>query len=240
MMNYMRARAQKPEMDTPDTPIRFIASTEGVKSDGMELKMEDWSLDRFLQHPVILYAHDYAGANLPIGTGVPSFSDRNLMIDVTFDRDDEFAMRVRQKTVKGMMGGSVGWEQVARDGKPKNELLEFSVVPIPLDPAALPQRAQRGLADLGRQLAQLAGDEPWDFWPKEDGAMPIEQRIGKVLSARNLADLQQAISLIETVIERAKKEDKTAETEAEPEPERTVELDGVAKEWAETLTRMGV
>jgi hypothetical protein len=239
MIQFMRAFAQRAETDAPDMPVRFIASTEGVKSDGVDLRMEDWSLDRFLQHPVILYAHDYAGGNLPIGTGQPSFANRNLMIDVTFDRDDEFAMRVRAKTVKGMMGGSVGWEQVARDGKPKNELLEFSIVPIPLDPAALPQRAQRGLADLGRQLAQLAGDEPWTFWEK-DSADGIEARIGAVLSARNLADLEQAVSLIKTVIERAKKEDKAEE---QPEPERSdtvVDVTGAAREWAESLTRMGV
>ena len=238
MIQFIRAIAQRAENDAPDLPVRFVASTEGVKSDGVDLRMEDWSLDRFLQHPVVLYAHDYAGANLPIGTGQPSFANRNLMIDVTFDTADEFAMRVRAKTVKGMMGGSVGWEQVAREGKPKNELLEFSIVPVPLDPAALPQRAQRGLADLGRQLAQLAGDEPWDFWPKE-GDMPIEQRIGKVLSARNLADLEQAISLIQTVIERAKKEEKQ---EAEPEPERTitVDLDDTAQAWLNTLRTMEI
>ena len=64
--------------------------------------------------------------------------------------------------------------------------------------------------------------------------MPIEARIGKVLSARNLADLEQAISLIQTVIERAKK--KQAEPEKKPEPEREaaagpVGFGAIAREW---------
>ena len=124
--------------------------------------MEDWSLDRFLQHPVILLSHLYTGDVLPIGTGVPSFEGRNLMMDVTFDVDDPLAMRVRQKVRRRMMGASVGWEQVTVNGKVKNELLETSIVSVPLDRDALPVRAQRGLVDLGRQLAPLAGDEPWD------------------------------------------------------------------------------
>jgi hypothetical protein len=215
--------------------------------------MEDWLLDRFLQHPVILYAHDYSGNTLPIGTGAPGFEGRNMVMSVAFDVDDEFAMKVRAKTIKGMMGASVGWEQVLRDGKPKNELLEMSIVPIPLDPAALPQRTQRAMADLGRQLAQIAGDDSPDFWQTGDMA-DIDKRIGAVLSARNLADLEQAISLIQTVIERAKKQEDKAEDKPEPErlahvvmdgeekdvPYTTIDLTGVAREWAESLTRMGV
>jgi hypothetical protein len=207
----------------PAAPVRFLASTENLLQDGMALKMEQWSLDRFLQHPVILYAHDYTGATMPLGTGTPSFEDRNLVMAVQFDQDDEFAMRVRAKTLKGMMGASVGWEQTLKDGKTRNELLEMSVVPIPMDPAALPMRAQRGLADLGRQLAQLAGDDAFDFWQGSDPMDNVETRIGKVLSARNLADLQQAITLINGVIDRAGKEEKTAEET--PEPERSVEID---------------
>lgn len=233
---YVVDRANIPQ--DAELPIKFIASTEGVKSDGMELRMEDWSLDRFLRHPVILYGHQYQGDILPIGTGVPSFEGRDLTMSVRFDSADPFAMRVRDKVLKGMMGASVGWEQVLQSGKPRNELLEMSIVPVPLDAAALPQRAQRAYADMARQLAQLAGDEPWSFW--QDGDM--DTRIGKVLSARNLADLRNAISLIQTVIERAETEGKTDEAgkKQDEDEERVVKLDGVTAEWAAALTRMGV
>jgi hypothetical protein len=162
-MQYIRAYTDKASIsDKPEDPIRFIASTEGLKADGADLRMEDWLLDRFIKHPVILYAHDWGGTNLPIGTGQPSFENRNLIMDVRFDVDDPFAMRVREKTRKGMMGASVGWKDVQRDGKRFNELLEMSVVPMPLDADCLPTGSARALA-LATEYAQLedaTGEQP--------------------------------------------------------------------------------
>ena len=41
-------------------PIPFIASTEGLKRDGKDLKAADWRLERFNdKYPVILFGHDY-------------------------------------------------------------------------------------------------------------------------------------------------------------------------------------
>jgi len=145
MINYLRAYPDLREqtLNDEDGPIRFVASTEGVKADGQNLLVDKWILSRYEKHPVVLYAHDFLGKNLPIGTGQAAVENRTLMIDVTFDSEDEFAMRVRRKTVKGMMGGSVSWNS----SKEGNELLEFSVVPIPLDPDALPVRQQRSYQD---------------------------------------------------------------------------------------------
>jgi len=291
MTQYLRAYAAEGASDDPEQPIRFVASTEGVKSDGVDLRMEDWSLDRYIRHPVVLYAHDFMGEHLPIGTGAPSFEGRNLMIDVTFDRDDAFAMQVRGKVRKGMMGGSVSWDTQPREGKRVNELLEFSIVPVPLDPNALPQRQRLAWADMGRELLAMAEDG--DAWQETAAAMvdlyldrsrtsdaerrkeynrvarlyrladktPPEflryadlaalgeaelaglfvegeaemladrfMRTGKVLSARNLGDLEQAIALINGVIARAKKEAETEEPQDE-EPERS----GVSEEDAKRL-----
>ncbi len=256
-MRYMRAvRAEADGL--PDHTLRFVASTEGDKGDGFDLKMEEWSLDRYLRHPVVLYAHDYQGSNLPIGTGRPFFENRALMIDVTFDADDPFALRVEDKARKGMIAGSVGWDTVVRDKVPKNELLEFSMVPVPMDPAALPVRMRvyddttnavwRGvavaMADLFRpecgytdgerraiynkldQLYRLLSREAPEFRPLRDVAAfgeaeyrglflegepelvpQLFMRVGAMLSARNLADLESARDLIDGVISRAKKED---------------------------------
>jgi hypothetical protein len=262
--------------DEPDAPIVFVASTEGKKADGADLRMEDWTLDRFLQHPVILYAHDYMGHNLPIGTGEPYFEERNLMMRVRFDsEEDEFADRVRRKTLKGMMGGSVGWsDRKDGGGKVRHELLEFSIVPVPLDAAALPVYGARAM-ELATEYAKLteettdetqseaeaqwreasaamvdlftrcaddaddgerqkrynallpkyrrAGKTPPEFLPAkhvaalspdelrglflagEEAAMPeLDTRAGQVLSSRNRGDLEQAMTLIQGVLDRAK------------------------------------
>ena len=289
----LRAYADKASIsDNQDAPIRFVASTEGLKSDGADLKMEDWSLDRFLKHPVILYAHGYVGDNLPIGTGAPSFEGRDLMMDVTFDTDDDFAQRVRRKTVKGMMGASVGWSPIQRDGKRINELLEMSVVPVPLDADSLPvfgARAMQLLTELAnlddepdeaeaqwREAAaamvdlytccaddaddgerqkrynallpryRRAGKTPPEFLPiqhvaalspdelrglflaGEEVPMPIpEIRAGQVLSARNRGDLEQAMSLIQGVIDRAKKEEPEEPKDQEPERSASADLQAI-------------
>lgn len=300
MTQYLRAFAAEGASEDPNAPIRFIASTEGVKADGQDLRMEDWALDRYIKHPVVLYAHDYMGNNLPIGTGQPSFDERDLIIDVTYDTADEFAMRVRAKALKRMIAGSVGWDTLLREGKRINELLEFSMVPVPMDPDALPTRQRTAWADMGRELLSLAEDgDTWtdtaaamvdlyldrsrtsDAERRKDynrtarlyrlagktapeflrfdalAALGVDEiaglflegeaemlpdkfvRVGKVLSARNLGDLEQAIALVNGVIERAKKEDPDMmedEEEDDPmmpgkkkkkmgEPERTVEID---------------
>jgi len=54
-------------------PIRFVASTEGVKRDGKDLSADDWLLDDYRANPVVLWAHDYVGRTLPIGKGVGVF-----------------------------------------------------------------------------------------------------------------------------------------------------------------------
>lgn len=159
-MEFLRAFYVRSEGTGPEDPIRFVASTEGVKSDGIDLRMEDWSLERYLRHPVVLYAHDFMGRNLPIGTGKPFFEERVLMIDVSFDTEDDFAMRVRSKTMKGMMGGSVSWDRVSVGDEKRNELLEFSVVPVPLDPNSLPVRQKRGVEDWLKWLYEVMEDEP--------------------------------------------------------------------------------
>lgn len=181
MTNFVRAYLDRASLPTDDAgPVVFIASTEGRKKDGYDLRMEDWALDRFLQHPVVLYAHDYMGRNLPIGTGDPYFEERRLMMRVQFDSEDEFAMRVRQKTIKGMMGGSVGWDDVKNgDGRVRRELLEFSIVPVPLDSDSLPVMGARAL-DLATEYANLddstAPCTDDDLWPHVAAAMAAVMR----------------------------------------------------------------
>lgn len=290
MTKYLRAYVDRAALsEDPAAPIVFTASTEGVKSDGVDLRMEDWTLDRFLKHNVILFAHDYSGRTLPIGTGEPFFQDRNLMMRVHFDcEDDEFAAKVKRKTEKGMMGGSVGWQAVKGEGGRKlHELLEFSIVPIPLDADSLPVFGARAM-ELMTELATLddepdeaeaqwrevaaamvglftccaddaddgerqtrynallpryrrAGKTPPEFLPAkhlvgltadelrglflagEEVTMPIpEIRAGQVLSARNRGDLEQAMTLIRGVLDRAKTEKAEDEEPKDQEPERSV------------------
>ena len=156
-MPYIRAYAADVPTDAPDDPakpVTFVASTEGIKVDGFDLKADEWDLSRYMQHPVVLWAHDLIGRNLPIGTGTPWFDGSRLMVDVAYDTDDDFAMKVRNKARKRMIAGSVEWLRESD----KNVLLEFSNVPLGLDPASLPARQVRGWRALLEEIERGVSD----------------------------------------------------------------------------------
>jgi 2'-5' RNA ligase len=136
-------------------PVPFVASTEGVKRDGKNLRAGDWVLNRYDKYGPVLFGHDYNGAKaLPIGLGRALVDGHALKIDVTYDVDDPFAMRVRSKAIRGMMAGSVGWDR--RNGK--NELIEFSNVNVPIDPDALPAIQRAGLRAMRLEIDEALGD----------------------------------------------------------------------------------
>ena len=68
--NYLRAyRADGPVTDGggsggDDAPMTFVASTAGVKRDGLEIDQSRWDLGPFRNNPVVLWAHDYASRPL--------------------------------------------------------------------------------------------------------------------------------------------------------------------------------
>jgi hypothetical protein len=191
---------------------------------------------------VVLYGHDYRGQiALPIGLGKNArLESRQLHIDVHYDTDDKFAMRVRGKAIKGMMAGSVGWER--RNGK--NVLKEFSNVNIPTDFDSLPQIQRAGLRAMALDIEGALGDEDplKDLVyqvktmvigelgrestaekedegelmekpkKKEDGEKKeIKARAGAVLSKTNRDDLQEALALIQGVIARSEPQNDSEE-----------------------------
>lgn len=165
MPTYLRAYRAQDVSQEMGTPIRFVASTEGVKRDGLEVGIEAWELGNYKRNPVFLWAHDYFGRTLPIGRAEAFVDGERLMADVTFDPDDEFAVSVERKYRKGFLNAvSVGWDTLAfepsknpdtRGRVLKAELLDISAVPVPGDPDALKERQLRGLQELGTVLSRL-------------------------------------------------------------------------------------
>lgn len=147
-----RQANMKDLLDNPSLPVPFIASTEGVKADGINLKMEDWDLKRYETYGPVMWVHNYW--HPPLGTGAAELG-KKLTINVHFDRDDDFAMLIRGKSIKGMMAGSVGW--FTTEDK-KNELIEFSMVPMGLDPDALPDIKRMSPTAL-RTISEALGED---------------------------------------------------------------------------------
>lgn len=168
-MNYLRAFRQESEVNDEGTPIRFVASTEGIKRDGMELKAEDWRLDNYHANPVVLWVHDYMGQTLPIGRAAASIDGKQLIADITFDQQDEFARQVESKYRRGFLSAvSVGWNDVSEGRRTYHDLMDISAVPVPADPQALKTHQMRALRDLMHYLNEdtpdvdLSNVDVWD------------------------------------------------------------------------------
>lgn len=155
--NYLRGLHVRADDDTSTSgPIRFVASTEGVKRDGLEIKADSWELENYRKNPVVLWSHDYWGTHLPVGRADVNVEGKSLIASVTFDPDDEFARAIERKYRNGFLNTvSVGWDSRGDT----NELLDISAVPVPGDPDALMERQIRGLASIGEKLIELT-DEP--------------------------------------------------------------------------------
>ena len=158
---YLRGHVQREDSDSgsPGDPITFVATTQGIKEDGLDLQMDRLDLDRYRANPVIGYGHRFGGRdNLPIGRATDiTIDEPALMISTTFDQDDDFAQVVERKVRDGFINAmSVGFDawNIDRDtGVPEGwTLFEASVVPIPLDPDALAQVGRAAVRDLEGML----------------------------------------------------------------------------------------
>jgi hypothetical protein len=192
----------------PSLPVPFVASTEGVKRDGKNLRSGDWVLNRYVKYGPVLFGHDYNGTKaLPIGLGNARVEGRELRIDVTYDVEDPFAMRVRSKAIRGMMAGSVGWDR--RNGK--NELIEFSNVNVPIDPDALPAIQRAGLRAMRLEIDEALGDG-------EDDWSALVEQLRDLVMEKIDADVQAFLAKHERGEEPEGEEEPEGDETEDPEP----------------------
>lgn len=150
---YARGFVQRASV-REDGPLTFIIATEGMKADGLDLRMSGLVLDRYRLNPVVMFGHDYYGrGSLPIGRAENvRVEGDELLADTIFDLDDEFAATVDRKYRGGFLNAvSVGFDIRGIDPKTgvvdEWELIEYSAVPVPLDPDAVVKSGrQRALA----------------------------------------------------------------------------------------------
>ena len=208
---YMRAYCDRAaaEAAAEGTPIRFIASTEGVKRDGKDLKATDWRMDNYKANPVVLWAHDYMGERLPIGRADATMDGARLLADVTFDQGDEFARQVESKYRRGFLSAvSVGWNDEKGGAR---DLLDISAVPVPADPQALMQRQAAALAELVRVfdgVASGAVERSHPVTSESNSTTEVTvadgERIGAKMSKRDLEQFGEAIRILKELYESQK------------------------------------
>ena len=192
-LGYARALLDR-ESTTDGGPLRFVAATEGMKADGVDLRMSGGRLDRYQANPIVGYGHNYWGrTSLPIGRAPHTEVDgKRLIIDVEFDQGDPFAVEVERKYRGGFLNaGSIGFDVLAWED-PKStwwtggvavdwELFEFSMVPLPMDADAVVSSGR------GRQLLDVLADV----------------REGKVLSAANQQLVEDAMAALAALLDSA-------------------------------------
>lgn len=172
---YKRLDSEVQVGDAPRT-MKFIISTGAVDRDGDTVNPKGWVLDSYKRSPVVLWSHDYS--QLPIGKAVNvQMTEKGLMADVEFPQVGvhPFADTVYDMLKSGFLNAtSVGFRGMeydpSKDRKSgydfkKQELLEFSIVPVPSNPEALALRgvksdqAQRYAKAMRHWTKDVLGDE---------------------------------------------------------------------------------
>lgn len=131
--------------------VGFVISTAAVDRDGDTIDPKGWDLTNYMKNPTVLWAHDYSRP--PVGKAVNIQATKDgLRADVEFlpAGMDPFADMIHDMVKGGFLNAtSVGFKgkdfsrskdrDHGYDFK-SQELLEFSIVPVPSNPEALVQR----------------------------------------------------------------------------------------------------
>ncbi len=146
------------QIDKDARTIDFVISTNGIDRDNDRIEVEGWDIDNYLKNPVVLWAHD--SGSLPVGKSVRTILENGkLRSTAKFCEKDyhPFADTVFQLYLGGFLNAvSVGFKPkeytfAEDEERPygmnflKQELLEYSCVPIPSNPEALIQARSKGI-----------------------------------------------------------------------------------------------
>ena len=133
----------------------FRISDESEDRDGDIVSLGGWQLDSYRSNPVVLWSHDTKA--LPVGRSVEIGVSKGALrsvVEFPQEGDYPFADQVRRLVLGGFLKGtSVGFHPL--EGKPRGrskgthftrqELYEFSILPIPSNRSALVDAEQKGL-----------------------------------------------------------------------------------------------
>lgn len=150
--NFYGSWALKSAPSDPAAPKKFTFRASDGDYDRYEdrLNPRGWKLDGYAANPVILYNHDAGDGGplgigrkdvLPIGRGHAYVQGDALLVDVTFDQNDTFALDVQRKVEQGILN-AVSVRYIIPEGYYRTnerggldsdvqELLEISIVTIP-------------------------------------------------------------------------------------------------------------
>ena len=141
--------------ETEGRTVKFAVSKNSVDRDNDTIKQTGWTLDNFKKNPVVPFGHNYK--DLPVAKSLTIDIVKNQLVSVAEFVSKEiypFADTVYQMIKGGFLNAtSVGFKALAYEQNDerggydflKQELLEYSVVPIPSNPDALVQARDAGI-----------------------------------------------------------------------------------------------
>lgn len=169
--------------------LTFTISTAAVDRDKDTLDPKGWVLDGYRDNPVVLWAHDSKSLPIARASEVRITPDGlEAVAEFPTAEDYPFADQVYRLAKAGFINAtSVGF--IPHEGQfnksrggydwTSQELIEFSLVPVPSNPEALIQARAAGLGDAVDALTDWAS------------AIVKDMKAGRVLSAANRARVQQ-------------------------------------------------
>lgn len=204
--HYVRGYVQRAADDAGDEgkPLTIVAATAGRKADGLNLTMDGAELGRFESNPVLGYGHNYWGReSLPIGRADRTWIDGDrMMMDLEFDQDDDFAVKVERKYRNRYMNAfSIGFDawDIDDSGTPSGwELFEVSAVPLPMDPDAVVEAGRADQLALARALAAVPAGTALSAELLGAGG-----RAGAVLSKANKKLVTDALAALQALLDAA-------------------------------------
>jgi len=149
--------------------ITFTISTGAVDRQGDTIAVDGWKLDNYLKNPVVLFAHRYD--QLPVAKAISLVKEAGAL-KATAEFPEKGLYPLADTVYEMLKAGflratSVGFrplKSVHNEERPgwamdfiEQELLEFSVVPVPCNPEALMDAAKgvAGALSAGVDLAPL-------------------------------------------------------------------------------------
>jgi HK97 family phage prohead protease len=138
--------------------IDFVISTSAMDRDTDTIDPKGWALDNYLKNPVVLWAHDSSCP--PIGKSIRTAVEKGKLVSTCkfAPREiSEFADMIFQMYLEGYLNAvSVGFRALEydyseEDSRPwgvdfkRQELMEYSCVPVPSNPEALVDAKNAGI-----------------------------------------------------------------------------------------------
>ncbi len=187
--------------------LTFTITTGAIDRDRDCLKVEGWRLDAYRANPVVLWAHDYRG--LPVAKADSILTGAGaLKATATFTAPDEYPFG--DTVYRLLQGGflratSVGFRPIRsaynneRGGYDfeEQELLEFSIVPVPANPEALMDAKAAGIELAGLKAwaeGVLDAQEPGLWLPKDVAARVLKIATGEPTTVPVVADKEPEVT----------------------------------------------